>query len=519
MDADATFERDGYLGPVTLLTRGECRSLAAYLRRADVPAPPVWEKARAAHERRLYDLATRPSLLEPVTSLIGPDVVLWGISAVARAPGQAHPWHSDIESCGAEGGFVSVWIGVENTSRDSSLQLIAGSHRLGASVQEARVERGIARDDTTPEQLLQLARERSAAVELVEPEMGDGEAIFFDGRLWHGTDNRQRRGERLALLLQFAAADRAVRIPDWDELDWPFRIRTDPLPPVIRVSGSSRNGVNHTVPPPPQSPGDPIASVVHALDLPLGDGSAAEPWRPFPAFRGPTVALPDMSCHASVLAGGHSPHPLHAHDEEELLIPLHGEAELVIAESADGVAPQLQRVAPGAFVYYPARQHHTIQNPGSSPIGYLMFKWRTSAAAGAPALGTRIVRYDDVSTSAAEPFSTRLLLEGPTDALRLLHSHLTVLQPGAGYEPHRDEHDVAIVVLDGVIETLGQRIAPLSVVYCSAGDVHGMRNPGPEPARYLVFEFHAVHGARPDSRTSPVRRIASKLRRARARRP
>ena len=135
-----------------------------------------------------------------------------------------------------------------------------------------------------------------------------------------------------------------------------------------------------------------IDVAIHAFDLPLSAGRGSEPWRPFPAFRGPTRTCTDMSCHASVLAGGHSPHPPHAHVEEELLIPLHGEVELVIPSGPDDPMPRSERLTPGSFVYYPARQLHTIRNPGSDPVGYLMFKWQAPANGGGNALGTEIVR-------------------------------------------------------------------------------------------------------------------------------
>jgi hypothetical protein len=66
---------------------------------------------------------------------------------------------------------------------------------------------------------------------------------------------------------------------------------------------------------------------------------------------------------------------------------------------------------------------------------------------------------------------------------------VTTLQPGAGYEPHVDAYDVGIVVLDGTIETLGERVEPHGVVYYAGGEPHGMHNPGDVPAVYLVFEF------------------------------
>jgi hypothetical protein len=66
-----------------------------------------------------------------------------------------------------------------------------------------------------------------------------------------------------------------------------------------------------------------------------------------------------------------------------------------------------------------------------------------------------------------------------------------VLQPGGGYAAHADPYDVAILVLSGQIETLGATLSRGDVAFCAAGELHGMENPGPDQAIYLVFEFHA----------------------------
>jgi mannose-6-phosphate isomerase-like protein (cupin superfamily) len=519
-DEAHAFERDGYVGPVRVLDRRERRALGAYLRRSDVPETETWSKGRAARERVLYDLAVRPEILGRVTALLGEDVVLWGASAVRRRPHQVHPWHSDIESCAPEGGFISVWIGVENTSRDSALQLITRSHRLGTSLQEARGLAGIGRDDATPNELLGIVRAREPNADLLVPDLGDGDAIFFDGRLWHGTDNRRRWGERVALILQFARADAPVRIPDWDELDWPFRMLEEPRPPVVVVAGSASDGPNRVVPPPTDgAEPDVIRTALRAFELPLWR-PLEEPWRPYPAFRGATPVCAHMSCHASVLAGGHSPHEPHAHEAEEILVPLHGEVELIVPVDASDARPRVERIGPGSFVYYPAWQHHTIRNPGDTPVAYLMLKWRAAPVGAGRPLGTEISQSAGVSLPAGEHgFWTHALLDGATGCLDRLHAHLSVVEPGAGYEPHHDAHDVAIVTLAGTVETLGRRVEPLSAVYYSAGELHGLRSVGPEPARYLVFEFHGpgvepVTGRRARGPiVSRARRLARPLRR------
>lgn len=65
------------------------------------------------------------------------------------------------------------------------------------------------------------------------------------------------------------------------------------------------------------------------------------------------------------------------------------------------------------------------------------------------------------------------MIDGGTQYLRKLHSHITTLQPGSGYPPHEDAYDVAILVLRGSVETLGQRVGPNSVIFYAAGEPHG----------------------------------------------
>ena len=79
------------------------------------------------------------------------------------------------------------------------------------------------------------------------------------------------------------------------------------------------------------------------------------------------------------------------------------------------------------------------------------------------------------------------------------HCHASTLPAGEGYRPHIDHYDVAIVVLEGEVETLGERVGPHGVIFYAAGEPHGMRNPGQTVARYVVFEFH---GGRTGEQTS-----------------
>jgi quercetin dioxygenase-like cupin family protein len=497
--AQDTFARDGYLGPVRVLTPRESRVLTRHLNDPRRPAPADWEKGRAVTDWLPYQLAASPRLLSSLTPLLGEDIVLWGCSLIWRRPGEVHPWHVDIESSAPDGRFVTAWIGLENTS-GAALRLIAGSHTI-KPLQQVQAERGFRRGAASTEEVLAWARDSNPQARLVEPEIADGEAILFDGRVWHGTDNTRAWGARSALILQFAAADTPVRIPDPAQVEWPFRFLAAPRPPTVLVHGQASGGANRLAPPPVppiQEGASMLTSCIRSLDLPLAEDAATR-WGYYPLFQGATPNLGEMESHVSVLSAGHMPHPPHAHDEEELLIILDGEADLLLADGPSAEGARAERVAPGSFAYYPAGQHHTLRNPGPSPVSYLMFKWRAGnaqAQQGATPtlrpLGATVFRYGDCfDARASAGFAARTIFEQPTSWLGRLHCHATRLEPGASYAPHADAHDIAIYTLSGRLETLGQEVGPHSVIYYAGGEVHGMRNIGDEPARYIVFEFQA----------------------------
>ena len=492
------FAETGYLGPVRVLSTGDCRR---FLRTVDLrpQASLDWGKGIAAASRAYYEFATLPQIVDVVVELLGDEVLLWGASIATRGPNAVHAWHSDIESSDPDARTVSVWIGLEHTTRESSLDVLSHSHWLGATIQQIQQEAGKGRDETRVEDLVGWAKERDSRCELVRVSVTDGEAVFFDGRLWHGTHNVSSKTRR-ALLLQYAAPDTAIRIPDLNHLDWPFRQLDRPWPPCLIVRGSAQVSSNRVVPAPvdTSSSGMQLTSRIHPLRLPL-ELNGQDGWRPHPAFRGSTANLADLSCHASVLVSGHSPHPPHSHVEEELLLLLEGEVELVFSET------ERTALRAGEFVYYPERFAHTLETTSDEPAMYVMFKWR-----GEEAKADSPLPFGRFETAGGDGSRTGMLFEGPTVHLRKLHSHVTVLEPGDGYEPHVDAYDVAIVVLEGEVQTIGGRAVPHDVIFYLAGEAHGMRNVGVGAARYVVFEFHGGSALVPDA-PSAARALLAKL--------
>src|SRR5688572_6289588 len=514
----------GCAGPVPLLSPDECAALRQHLDEPDLPAPLDWVKGRAVTDRVIYDIAAKPDLIALLRPHLGEDIVLWGAQFVRREPGTSHPWHTDVESAAPDARAISVWIGIQNTLRESGLLFIAGSQHFGRSVQEVLAGLGERRDTIADAHMLEIARTIDPAATIVQPDVQDGAALLFDGRIWHAGRHDSASETRTALLLQYASADSPIPLPVSGGYRWPFRFSTSRRVPTILVSGKGQGSANRLVPPPPKPTNRPmITTFVHTMEFPLPEDPVKR-WRRFPQFRGPTSTLAGMSCHISVLSAGHSPHRPHIHDEEEMLIVLDGAVEIELADDPSGANSRRRPMKPGMFSYYPATQHHTIHNTGARPATYLMFKWCGAASGSETPLPASVFEHDQlVVRDKPAPMAVKLLFQQATDQLPKLHAHLTTLQPGGGYEAHADPYDVAIILFSGEVETVGERVKPLGIIYYSAGELHGMRNVGTVPATYLVFEFHTpatvahrrrhAKTQRPAKLTERQRREAEKQRR------
>jgi quercetin dioxygenase-like cupin family protein len=482
------FRRDGFSLPIRIFSSEQCKLVRCYLEQIVNLECLVWNKGLGATDRFIFNLAAHPTIVAKLSALLGPDIVLWGASQVVRRPGQPHPWHTDIESSAPDGGFVSVWIGIENTHKNTGMKFVPGSHLFGRTVQELASQLGVERDDRSDQFVLDMAHRFDAGACTVQPVVKDGEAIFFDGRVWHGSHHSAKTGARTALLFQYAAADKKACCIDHANVEWPFQLRRA-RPPCILIAGASeKRNINLLVPPPSISGRiATLSSLTHQFHVdhqPTADRS----WTMFHAFGAATPIHDRITCHASVLAPGHAPHAPHAHMEEELLVVISGEVEICLPDGESDCDPRTERLRPGDFAYYPAYRWHTLRNVAQSPACYVMFKWRgTMAHAGAP-LQTQVV-HPEVEREPKRDFDVDVLFEGTTCFLDRLQAHLTKLRQGCGYGLHRDEYDVAIVVLEGRIALLGGELARGGIAYCVAGEEHGMQNCGEGPARYLVFEF------------------------------
>lgn len=209
-------------------------------------------------------------------------------------------------------------------------------------------------------------------------------------------------------------------------------------------------------------------------------------------FDAPTAT----TAHFSVLAAFHPPGrvPLqpHKHVDDELMVPLEGDLEILLTDSRGSLT---ERVGPGKFVFHAANQPHALSSSSDEPASILILKWEGRNPKPFEAeVGSDVFNYGKAHRHHLKEdignFEADTLFEGPTRHLGKLHSHASTLMPGAGYDPQEDDIDIAMVLVRGRVETLGEQVEAPAMFFYPAGRPHGLRNIGDEPAQYVVFEFH-----------------------------
>ena len=115
-----------------------------------------------------------------------------------------------------------------------------------------------------------------------------------------------------------------------------------------------------------------------------------------------------------------------------------------------------------------------------------------SGRAQQKALPSKAFKYEDLPVRGNGPNQSRAVMNGTTHSGFPIELHISELGPGQSpHPPHQHVHEELLMLKSGVLDAtiLGEttRVTAGSVVYLASNDLHGWRNPGPDPAQYFVI--------------------------------
>ncbi len=201
----ATYRRDGFLSPLPAFSAAEAAGFLAGLERLE--ATDGGKLSFASNQKPhilhpwLADLVRRPEILDPVESVLGPDLLLWGAGFFAKNPhdGKIVSWHQDSTYWGlSEPEIVTAWIAfTPSTPLSGCMRVIPGTHTADQ----------VPHRDTHAENNL-LSRGQEIAVEVNEADAVDitlqpGQMSLHHVRLFHGSGMNQAPHRRIGFALRY----------------------------------------------------------------------------------------------------------------------------------------------------------------------------------------------------------------------------------------------------------------------------------------------------------------------------
>jgi non-haem Fe2+, alpha-ketoglutarate-dependent halogenase len=219
------FEREGFACPLPLHGPGEAdrirRQFDALEAREGREKCQIGLLDRHLDQEFVWELATHPGVLDAVSTVIGPDVLLLATHFFCKYPigpeEKFVAWHQDVTYWGLEPPFaVTAWYAVDESDRDNGcMRVIPGTHRAGVRAHGTSERAGnlLSINQEVPV----TAEEEDRAVDL---ELAAGEFSLHHGALIHGSNPNRSTRRRCGLTLRYVPTH--VRVVTGNSLRRPW---------------------------------------------------------------------------------------------------------------------------------------------------------------------------------------------------------------------------------------------------------------------------------------------------------
>jgi hypothetical protein len=205
----AAYERDGFFFPYDVTAEAEAAELLADLEAAE--AQLAGDRIRLSHLRSYPSqllpsfaaLVRHPRLIDAVSRIIGPDLLVWSCGFFIKEPGSKSyvSWHQDLNYWGLDGDReVTAWYALTPaTIENGCMRFVPGSHK---------------REDVPHVDLFAkdnlLTRGQEIAVEVdeasaVNVELRAGQVSFHHGHLFHASGPNLTNSRRLGVAIRYVA--------------------------------------------------------------------------------------------------------------------------------------------------------------------------------------------------------------------------------------------------------------------------------------------------------------------------
>ncbi len=203
------YAKDGYLTSIQVIDIERVSYLKSryesFKRKYGKEADPILRSKPHLVFPDLYDLAIDPCITNPVSSILGPNLLVWGTSFFSKNGSDPSfvSWHQDANYWGLEPHHVlTAWIALTPSKRENGcMRLVPGSHSIGSLVH---------RDTFNKNNLLTRGQEITVTVDesqVVDIELEPGEMSLHHVGLVHGSDPNTSPKDRIGFAIRYIATN------------------------------------------------------------------------------------------------------------------------------------------------------------------------------------------------------------------------------------------------------------------------------------------------------------------------
>jgi ectoine hydroxylase-related dioxygenase (phytanoyl-CoA dioxygenase family) len=201
------YDRDGYYFPIDVMSEQEARSYRQQLE--DFETDPgenfqnkeIWFTNANFVLPFVDEISRLPAVLEPIISILGPDLLVWNASFFTKEPDTPDfvSWHQDLKYWGlSDVEEVTAWIALSPANVESGcMQFVPGTHT-----------RDLLDHRDTFLDVNMLSRGQELAVEVNDDEAVDvilapGQMSLHHGRIFHASGANRSGDRRIGLAIRY----------------------------------------------------------------------------------------------------------------------------------------------------------------------------------------------------------------------------------------------------------------------------------------------------------------------------
>lgn len=221
IDLATSYNQRGYAFPFDILSAEEAAQFSAELAHLET----LIDEKTAGYKQQLNyphvifkfanQLVRHPKILQHVTQLLGPDVLVWSATLFIKEPHTENyvSWHQDLKYWGLnnDDGQVSAWLALGPVNKENGcMQFIPGSHK-GPMLEHI--------DTATDKNVLSRGQEaqfNAEEKEIVHVELAPGQVSFHHGKLLHCSAPNRSDQRRIGLAINYISTATKQNVVEQD---------------------------------------------------------------------------------------------------------------------------------------------------------------------------------------------------------------------------------------------------------------------------------------------------------------